>query len=228
MQLVIEFRKPESKKEASFTFDYQKWYTKALPVVRRLSSDRYEEFRRYYEPDPKRKSLGYGTYVIHDFIKGVAPSSYHFPDFDAKKQVVQGFLNQIAILSSVVDRIDSVLADIEGHLFADLKDAELETANTLLKVSPRAAGSLAGVVLEAHLQRVVANHGIKIAKKTPTIADLNDPLKQAGVYETATWRKVGYLADLRNLCSHKKNVEPTVAQIVELIDGVNWAVKIIA
>ena len=63
---MIAFRKPESKKEASFTFDYQKWYSKALPVVRRLAGDRYDEFKHYYEPDPKRKSLGYGTYVIHD------------------------------------------------------------------------------------------------------------------------------------------------------------------
>ena len=227
-QLMIALRKPESKKEASFTFDYQRWYSKALPVVRRLATDRYEEFKRYYEPDPKRKSLGYGTYVIHDFIKGVAPSRLHLPDFDTKKQVVQGFLNQIAILSSIVDRIDSVLADIEGHLFADLKDAELATANALLKISPRAAGSLAGVVLEAHLQRVATTHNIKITKKAPTIADLNDPLKQDGVYETATWRKIGYLADLRNLCSHKKDVEPTAAQVVELIEGVNWAVKTIA
>ena len=43
-QLVIAFRKPESKKEASFTFDYQKWYSKALPVIRRLAADRYDEF----------------------------------------------------------------------------------------------------------------------------------------------------------------------------------------
>ena len=92
----------------------------------------------------------------------------------------------------------------------------------------RAAGSLAGVVLEAHLQRVATTHNIKITKKAPTIADLNDPLKQDGVYETATWRKIGYLADLRNLCSHKKDVEPTAAQVVELIEGVNWAVKTIA
>lgn len=224
-QLVIAFRKPDSKSEASFTFDFQKWYSKALPVVRKLAADRYEEFKHYYEPDPKRKDLGYGSYVIHDFIKGVAPNRHRFPGFDTRKQVVQGFLNQIAILSAIVNRLDSVLADIESHMFADLKDAELATANTLLKISPRAAGSLAGVVLEAHLQRVATSHGVKIAKKSPTIADLNDPLKQDGVYETATWRKIGYLADLRNLCSHKKDIEPTAVQVMELIEGVNWAVK---
>jgi hypothetical protein len=226
--LVIAFRKPDGKNDAPFNFDYQKWYTKALPVVRTLATDRYEEFRRYYEADPKRKGLGYGSYVIHDFVKGVAPNKYSHPNFDTKAQVVNAFLNQIAILSSVVDRLDSVLADIEGRLFADLKDAELATASALLKISPRAAGALAGVVLEAHLQRVATSRGVKIAKKAPTIADLNDPLKQEGVYETATWRKVGYLADLRNLCCHKKGTDPTAEQVVELLEGVNWAIKTVS
>lgn len=223
--LVSAFHKADRKKESSFTFDYQKWYSKALPVVRKLAPDRYEEFRHYYDADPKRKSLGYGTYVIHDFIKGVAPSRLHYPDFDTKKQVVQAFLNQVSILASIVDRIDNVLANIEANLFADIKDAELATASALVKVSPRAAGALAGVVLEAHLQRVAEAHAIKIAKKAPTIADLNDPLKQEGIYETATWRKIGYLADIRNLCSHKKGIDPTMEQVVELIEGVNWATK---
>lgn len=226
--LVIAFRKPEESKEGLFTFDYQRWYSKVLPVVRKLAPDRYDEFRHYYEADPRRKGLGYGTYVIHDYIKGVAPSRLHHPDFDTKKQVVQAVLNQVAILASIVARIDSVLADIEGHLFAEIKDAELATASALVKVSARAAGALAGVVLEAHLQRVADNHDIKIAKKAPTIADLNEPLKQAGIYEIATWRKLGYLADIRNLCSHKKGTDPTVEQVIELIEGVNWATKTIS
>ena len=226
--LVIAFRKPDGSKHISFVFDYQKWYTKSLPTVRTLAPDRIAEFIKYYEVDPKRKSLGYGTYVIQDYIKGVAPSNYHHPDFDTRAQVVQAFLNQIAILSSIADRLDSALADIEGRLFSNLKDAELVTAQALIKVSPRAAGALAGVILEAHLQRVAVSHDIKIAKRNPTIADLNDPLKQAEIYDIATWRKMSFLADLRNLCSHKKDVEPTVAQVKELLEGVNWAIKTVA
>lgn len=227
IQLGVDFRCPKDPNVSTFAFDYQAWYSKALPVVRRLAVDRYDEFKRYYEPDSRRKVLGYGTYVIHDYIMGVVPSRSLYPDFDAKSRVAQSLSNQVAVLYSIVGRIDSVLADIESHLFADLKDAELATATALLKISPRAAGSLAGVVLEAHLQRVAANHAIKIAKKAPTIADLNDPLKQEGVYETSTWRKVGYLADLRNICSHKKDTDPTAAQVMELIEGVIWAVKTI-
>ncbi|MBF8277611.1 MAG: hypothetical protein HW390_2684 [Candidatus Brocadiaceae bacterium] len=44
-----------------------------------------------------------------------------------------------------------------------------------MKISSRAAGDLAGVVLERHLQRVAENHKRPIRKKAPTISDLNDP-----------------------------------------------------
>jgi hypothetical protein len=80
-ELAVAFQKQEEKQ---FQYDYQSWYTKALKAVASLASDRLPEFRSYYEIDPKRKSLGYGTYVIQDYIKGVAPSNYHYPNFDTR------------------------------------------------------------------------------------------------------------------------------------------------
>jgi hypothetical protein len=80
-------------------------------------------------------------------------------------------------------RIEGVLADVTGSLFAELQDAELHAAEKLKNISLRAAGALAGVVLERHLQRTAINHFIKLKKANPTISDLNDPLKQADVYD---------------------------------------------
>lgn len=213
------------EKELDFHQDYQNWYTKALRVVEVLATDRYPEFKSYYEIDPKRKNLGYGTYVIQDYIKGVAPGSYQLQNFDTKKQTVQNFLNQLTILQSLSERIDSVLSNIDSELLSDIQDAELETAKKLSKISLRAAGSLTGVVIENHLQKLADNHGIKLRKKSPTISDLNDPLKKEGVFDTPTWRKIAYLADIRNICSHKKEAEPTKEQIDEIIEGANWLVK---
>lgn len=67
-------------------YDYQKWYTRALKAVEVLAPDRYAEFRRYYEPDPRRKQLGYGTYVLQDLVRGIAPSSTMYQDFDSVTQ----------------------------------------------------------------------------------------------------------------------------------------------
>lgn len=221
-ELAIAFQKSEA---TQFNYEYQSWYTKALKAVASLAPDRHPEFRSYYEVDPKRKALGYGTYVIQDYLKGVAPGGYGFEKFNPREQVVQCFLNQLTILNAVKDRIDSVLANIEGQLYAELQDNEVAVARQLLKISPRAAGALVGVVIEGHLQKVADTHGIKIPKKHPTIADLNDPLKAASIIDTAGWRKISFLADLRNLCSHKKDSEPTKEQVEELIGGAEWLTK---
>jgi hypothetical protein len=209
----------------SFQYKYQSWYTKALRAVQCLALDRLSEFRGYYEIDPKRKSLGYGTYVIQDYFKGVAPNNFHYSNFDTRKQVVQAFFNQLTIFKSIIDRADSLLGNIEEELYAEIQDSEIVVAKQLLKVSPRAAGALAGVVIEGHLQKVANSHAIKVTKKNPTISDLNDPLKNASVIDTPTWRKITYLADIRNICSHKKDAEPTKEQVQELIDGAVWLIK---
>jgi hypothetical protein len=220
--LAGNFQKKEDKQ---FRYDYQGWYTKALKAVASLAPDRLAEFRGYYEVDKKRKALSYGTYVIQDFLKGVAPSGYQYENFDARQQVLLCFFNQITIFKAIDERVDSVLGNIEAELYAELQDSELVVARDLAKVNLRAAGALMGVVIEGPLQKVASAHCVSIAKKNPTIADLNDPLKSASVIDTPTWRKISYLADLRNLCSHKKNSEPTKGQVEELIEGAQWLTK---
>jgi hypothetical protein len=223
VDLVQAFQKEDEKQ--NFPYEYQSWYTKTLRVVEILAPDRYQEFKAYYEVDPKRKSLGYGTYVIQDFLKGVAPASHRFENFDTRGQTLQNAFNQLTIVNALSSRIESVLANIDTELLSEIQDAELQTAKQLTKVSLRAAGSLTGVLIEHHLQKLAQNHGVKLRKKNPTISDLNDPLKSEGVFDTPTWRKVTYLADLRNICSHKKDVEPTKEQVNELIEGANWLIK---
>ena len=79
--------------------------------------------------------------------------------------------------------------------------------------------------IECHLQKVASAHDVKLAKKNPTIADLNDPLKAASIIDMPAWRKISFLADVRNLCSHKKDTEPTKEQVEDLIQGAEWLTK---
>jgi hypothetical protein len=221
-QLAVAVQK---KKETQFQYDYQRWYTKALSVVASLAPDRLAEFRGYYEINPKRKLLTYGTYVIQDFFKGVAPSGHQYENFDARGQAVICFFNQLTIFKAIDERVGSILGNIETELYAELQDGEVVVARQLAKVNVRAAGALVGVVIEGHLQKVASAHGVNLAKKNPTIADLNDPLKSASVIDVPTWRKISFLADLRNLCSHKKDSDPTKEQVEELIQGAEWLTK---
>ncbi|NOZ14251.1 MAG: hypothetical protein GXO69_11535 [Acidobacteria bacterium] len=217
----------DNKDIIEFGTTYQCWYSRAYKVVESLAPERLEEFVSYYRIDPRRKITDAGNYVIQDYIKGIGARTDHFdkPLWDTNNLVMIRVINQTQILASLSSRIDSVLQDITGHLFAELQDSELAAAAKLKKINKRAAGALAGVVLERHLQRVLQNHNISIRKKSPTISDLNDPLKKAGVYDVPTWRKIQLLGDIRNLCSHQKTVEPTDEQVEELISGVNSVIK---
>ena len=224
-KLVLEFQKDKAFNHGNFSPQYQAWYTRALRVVATLAPDRLKEFAGYYEPDPKRKGVDVISYRIYDFLSGIAPNKNRYTGeipYDHEQVAQVAVYNQVTILKSLASRIDDVLSDIEGRIATELQDAGLVAARELMKATPRAGGALAGVVLEDHLQRTARARNVRVSKKDPTIGDLNDPLKAADVYDQATWRRIQYLADLRNLCAHKKAQEPKPEQVTDLIDGVAW------
>ena len=105
-------------------------------------------------------------------------------------------------------------------------DSELDTSRELLKNGYlRAAGAVAGVVLEKHLEQVSISHNIKVKRRNPSISDYNDTLKEVEVLDVQTWRFIQHLADLRNLCDHKKQQEPKPEEIKDLINGVDKVSK---
>ena len=98
----------------------------------------------------------------------------------------------------------------------------METAIELNKKGfVRGAGAIAGVVLEGHLSQVCENHELKSRKKNPTINDFNQLLKDEEIIEVKDWRFIQHLGDLRNLCDHKKEKEPSKEDIDDLINGVD-------
>jgi hypothetical protein len=217
----------EKQKLIEFGTAYQDWYTRTLPLVRSLAPDRFPEFRAYYEVDPKRKAIGPVTYVLQDYVNGISPA----PDwqgkvaFDHHQAAIAKMLNQVQILVSLASRIETVLANVEGHLLAEIEDRELNAAAELTKSNLRAAGTLAGVVLERHLGQVAVNRGAKTGKKDLTIGDLNEALKKAAAYDLPTYRKIQFLADIRNVCCHNKGREPTADEVKELLAGVGAVIK---
>ncbi len=136
------------------------------------------------------------------------------------------FSTQLAILKAVEARFESSLFDIKQLVQADLFDSELAAATELAKKGfLRGAGAIAGVVLEKHLAQVVDNHASKTRKKNPSISDFNDLLKNVGVLDVPTWRQIQRLGDIRNLCDHNKEREPTIDEVNELVAGVDKITK---
>lgn len=203
-----------------FRFTYQQWYSEALSLVKQLLPDRFDDFVRHYEKPKNRKSIDYESYRIEDAIQDLRTTRAGQLVVDASAALPH-LDSQISIVKAVKQRFVSSLFDIKLLVQADLFDSELDAARELLKNKfTRGAGAIAGVVLEKHLGQVCENHGVKIAKKHPSIADFNDALKNASVIDVAQWRFNQHLGDIRNTCDHSKTSEPTQEQVKDLIDGV--------
>lgn len=207
-----------------FRSEYQTWYSEAKVVVKQLLPERLSDFVGYYESPKQRRELSCENYRIADSLQGLTASRTQFGqtiEVVGPKTALPQFYQQLSILKSVEARFESSLFDIRQLLQADLFDSEIEVAKELAKNKfLRAAGAVAGVVLERHLRQVCDNHNISITKKSPTISDFNDALKANGVIETPVWRFIQHLGDLRNLCDHDKQKEPTPIDIDDLITGV--------
>lgn len=217
------------KKLPFFGDAYQAWYSESLVLLKQLLPDRVSDFTRSYEkPRTRRKEITFENYVIEDALQGLQIKNGFGEIVVGADAAIPRFTQQLNIIKAINKRFESSLFDIQQLTQADLFDSELEAAKELNKKGfIRGAGAIAGVVLEKHLLQVCDNHGIKINKKNPSISDYNNKLKEAGTYETPSWRRIQHLGDLRNLCDHKKKKDPKTEDVDELIEGVESIIKTI-
>ena len=229
--ILKDFPKPEARLTTSTK--YQLWYTQALAAVRQLLPDRLEEFETLYHLPGRRtqKDFSLLSYGIEDYLLGlrVQTTQRHGEPkdaFDHEVVAAEKLRRQVMILGSAITRLTDILSNLRGVLQAELFDTELDAARELLKTGHlRAAGAVAGVVLERHLSSVAALHSVAVHKKNPSASDWNDALKEGGVVDIPDWRKVQRLTDLRNVCCHDKKREPTADDVRELIDGTDKLTK---
>lgn len=204
---------------------YQKWYSESLALIKQIIPDRVEDFTSLYNPPKSRKEIKYGNYVLQDYVQGLSVTSYGEEVVGPKAGLPQ-FRIQRNILEAADARFESSLFDIVSMAQADLLDDEIVVARTLHKNKfARAAGAVAGVVLERHLKTVCDAHSITITKSHTSISTLNDALKTHGAIDVPQWRFIQHLGDIRNLCDHSKSADPTSEQVSDLIDGVAKVIK---
>ena len=206
------------KKLPDFKTRYEVWYSEALQYIKTFLPDRTNDFVALYKNE-KRKEITFASYTISDAIIGLCMTRAGRVEVD-ESAAVPKMQQQVSILESALKLVDSVIYSIQFSVRAELFDSELGAANELLKAGfLRASGAMCGVILEKHLSEVCARHKISLRKKSPTIIDYNEELKNAGVTDLPTWRYIQLLGDLRNLCCHDKKSEPTKDQAKDLLDG---------
>jgi len=238
MALELNVLGDESKKQIEeqeitlpdFREEYENWYSESLRVIKQIVPERLDDFVKQYKND-RRKSLNYETYTIYDYLLRMevtrsTGSGISRETIVSSASAMPKMQNQVSIVKSIRRRFVSSLFDIKEVLQSDIFDSELEAARELCKKGfCRASGSVSGVVLESHLSHVCTHHKLRIIKKRPTIGDLNELLKNDEVIDTAKWRFISHLADLRNLCDHKREREPNKDDANDLIEGVEKVIK---
>jgi hypothetical protein len=223
-KLVDEGQKPDMNL-GGFAPRYEVWYSKALSAVGQICPSRLNDFREAYRHE-KRKDVTYDTYAVSDFLIGLNVSFGGRPSFNNISAFAAKMLRQVGIVLSAEHLASSVLLDIRGMLQADLLDSDLLAANELYRSKHfRSAGMICGVVLETHLRSCCDAHSVKLTKKDPGIGDLNELLKAAGLYDVPTWRFIQRLADIRNLCGHRKERDPRPDEVQDLMTGTEKIIK---
>jgi len=207
-----------------FSGEYDAWYSAALRTIKQLVPDRFEDFTQLYKNE-KRKQIDFLTYSISDYLLGLKTEKYGEVVVD-KSAALPKMQMQRSILKSTAACFESSLFEIQAILQADLFDSEIDGARELAKNGfYRASGAVTGVILEKHLRQVCTNHNLPSRKPHPCISDYYQLLKEAQIIDVPKWRFIQHLADIRNLCDHGKDREPTKEDAMELAEGVEKVIK---
>jgi len=212
----------EKEHFSALQLSYNNWYTVSLRLIKLLIPERYNDFISYYKLE-KRKQTYFNVleYTISDYLinsHNTLELINIIDEFDEFETFCIKFQNQLAILNSCIENIDTTLFNIENLLQYNLYKSELEAANDLLANGfIRPAGALAGVILENHLKGLCKIHNIIFNKKHVSINDCNEKLKNENVLDIVEYKKVQHLASIRNLCDHADEREPRKDEVRDLI-----------
>ena len=209
-ELLLSLETPaKARIPQDFIRFYHEWYAACLALVEANMPSRLKEFNLLHRVETRGKTTG-GVY--HLLSRG-------WIDFEAQTEIARRIIQMGAVVASLPQYLEGRLFDLEleiAHLYVN---DQLDECEALLKASfTRAAGVIAGVLLERHLRLVCDKHRppIKYPPKKATVSILNERLRRNSVYDVAQWRKVQWMGDVRNECSHAGS-EPRATDVADLI-----------
>jgi hypothetical protein len=215
---LIACMRSEDLDPRDVTERYQLWYTQALRLVERVLPERLREFEAYYRSDQESREQPATISAILGSLrrprvateKGEALARLFDPGLE-QATVLHLLGLQLAILASALPLLLPV---------GRRQDRGLRAARLLLaKRHRRAAGAVAGVVLESHLLKVAQIHDLALSESdAASLPRLNRSLRRAGVYGAARSRRTKRLAVLSDSCVCGKKISRRLVK--ELLSGV--------
>ncbi|MDD5617322.1 MAG: HEPN domain-containing protein [Candidatus Methanoperedens sp.] len=184
---------------------YEVWFAVTKLVVKQYS-DKNSEFEDNY--------VILKNYITLKNTKS-SKSSY-------LNNLVDSFDTQVNILHTIIPTISLKETNFKKILTADLLDSELSQAELLYKHEfYRAAGAIAGVVLERYLKTLCEVNQITIGEND-TIEPLATKIyksEKIPEFDITLFKSIQHLASIRNKCDHPKE-EPKQHEVRELLDKV--------
>lgn len=211
--------------KAELRREYLKWYSQAQLLVSKYLPGMEEEFKDLFY-SPGEQSSQTDAWFYHG-IRSYLRTTSQWKDYENqfRGRFHADIEQQRGILLSIPDTLNIRAMDIAALVTSDLVDGELNESRLLLSHGfVRAAGAVAGVALESHLKLLHEQSKTEYSK-TDTIVTLATNLRQANVITLGDEKKCIAMADIRNLCDHKKKRDPNEDEVEELIEDVDKFVK---
>jgi hypothetical protein len=209
---------PGMNRVVEATKRYHTWYSACLGLVEANMPSRLAE-------------LTEKNAAIH-FTDEILRASSDSPNLElrAAHRALRANLAHIAaIVGSIPDYLETRALNFGLAIATVYVNTHVAAAESLLNAGHvRAAGAVAGVLLEGHL-KVLCDRQTPPVTYLPTaaISKLNDALRNANVYDMVQWRKVQYMGDIRNQCDHA-GMNPRPEDVRDLIAEVKKFVELFA
>jgi hypothetical protein len=199
---------------------YPSWYRKALRLMHTWTGQRAHDATDPAWEGPYGKQAASDTSVSHASM-GMAMPRNSETMWRVRMTFLTRLSQQVSMLNAVRNGLEYVLADLQSTLYGEVGDHIQATAYELFRRGqPRAAGALAGVLLELHLAKVATKYRVSIRHTSPGLTTLNAALKRGGIYDGEVWRFIQRLGALGQACVYASTHEPTVDELTEFLQGV--------
>ncbi len=204
----IDFSDKKIKKKQipnDFNLQYRQWYATCKSILE--SNKDKESLKEFIEEHN----------LLQKNTKKMFISQYE------QLPIIDILLRQINIIKSIPNYIEGKAYNFKLSLASTLLGDELEESRHLLKNGfYRAAGAIAGVVLERHI-KINFNQSIPIIKykEKATLGYLIKIAEDKAIFENPMIQKLKYLNQIRIKCDHDKKTTPTENEIIDLIENTN-------
>jgi hypothetical protein len=209
-----------------FREKYLSWYFQSSNAIKFLSPTTYNNFIEVYqEKRSESKKITTSNYRLENYLKNEQLTNINNTDFEEEFERVRIAKNlfklQQLIIKAIIDNFDSISFNYENNLFLSFQEANIFVAQELLDNDfIRAAGAICGVIIEKQLKQRLLPFNEKAYSLT--LNTLNQQCKNTELYTETTRKRIMLYSDIRNLCDHKNNIEPTKQLVQDLIDGTKW------